>query len=91
VDELDEIGGLLAVDPPLEGDLEDGDARLRRQARRRFRDTAPPQRVGDGGCQRGQLDELAFLQLGVLGDDRRPARDGLARSAPTGPRRQCRR
>ena len=46
-DELRQVALAGLVDPALERDLEDGDARLGGQARRRLGDAAPAQRVGE--------------------------------------------
>ena len=60
---------LTLGDPAFEGDPEDRDPRLRGEARGRFPDAALAQRPGERRGDRGELDQLAFLELRVGGDD----------------------
>jgi hypothetical protein len=56
--------------PSREGDLEDRDAGLGRQARRGVADATQAQGAGGRRGERGQLDELTLLKVRVRGDDR---------------------
>jgi len=64
------------VDPPLESDLERRNPGLGREARGGIGHAATLERGRRGGCERGELAELPFAQLGVGPDQRvTPARE----------------
>src|SRR3954471_7165571 len=65
-----EVSRLLLCEPALEADLEDGDADLGSETGGRLGHAARMQRLDHGLGQSGELDELALLELGMLGDER---------------------
>ena len=84
-----QVSVVVLVDPALERDPEDGDPGLGGEARGRVADAAPAQRVGERRGERGELDQLALLELGVRGDDA-PGAAGRIRGAPGAARRRPR-
>lgn len=69
-DKLLAVVSVRRVDPALERDREDAHAGLGGESGRRIGHSAAPQRLGDRSSERGELDDLAFAQIGVRSDDR---------------------
>jgi len=66
------------MDPALEGEPEDGDPCLAGQARSRIGDAAATERFADRRGGGSELDQLAFLELRVGGDERMAVASELA-------------
>src|SRR5438105_3919126 len=64
-----EVAWLLLADPALEADLEGCHAGFGGETRGGLRDAARTERLRNRHGERRELDELAFLNLGVLGDE----------------------
>ena len=62
-DVMSEVPLLAVADPGLEGPLEDGDPRFRRQAGGRNPHPALAQRLAKRGGQPGELDQLPLVEI----------------------------
>jgi hypothetical protein len=63
-----QITRLSAAHPTFERNFENRDARFGCKARTRVAHAAHAQCLCDGGGERGELDQIAFLQLGMRSD-----------------------